>query len=156
MPAEISGDQDALWQCFAAVARQRRGPGCSLLAAPVLVAAEIAPNERLLGDLREMMFGLDVSQLAMLVSNAVRLGDLSHRAPAPWEMVCYLSDFDAGPDSVPPELAFLELLARDNEASSRTTLSTRPDPRGPGPVARLGDAAAGADHRRFPRNRTWT
>ncbi|HEX4703575.1 MAG TPA: hypothetical protein VH352_15715 [Pseudonocardiaceae bacterium] len=62
--------------------------------------------------LREPLTDVSVPQLPTLAARATGHGvpPVQHDATA-WEMVQYLTDFNAGPDGVPPVMTFVELLA---------------------------------------------
>jgi class 3 adenylate cyclase len=66
-----------------------------------------------LGALHGLLTGLDVPQLATLVSQAVGPAIQPPPPGSAWDVFHYLSDFNAGPDGVPPALAFLQLLASE-------------------------------------------
>jgi class 3 adenylate cyclase len=73
--------------------------------------------------LRELLGETTVPQLPMLLARAVSSGvpPMGHGATA-WEAVQYLLDFNAGPDGFPQVMTFLELLARQTEATLAASL----------------------------------
>lgn len=74
------------------------------------VLGVVPPHE--IDVLRGLLAGRDVPHLSTLVARAVgpAIPPTHHDASA-WEVFSYLADFNAGPDGVPPALAFLRLLA---------------------------------------------
>ncbi|MFE5564648.1 hypothetical protein ACFQ68_06620 [Amycolatopsis japonica] len=82
------------------------------LAGPVL---ELVPRKDLVG-LRRHLTGMRIPNLAIMVSRAlgpaVRPPRLDGIADA-WEAFQLLTDFNAGPDGIPPALTFLGLLAEN-------------------------------------------
>lgn len=61
--------------------------------------------------LRQMLTGIDVPHLAILVRRAAGSDVPLPRRCDAWYVFNQLSDYNAGPDGVPPNLAFLDLLA---------------------------------------------
>jgi hypothetical protein len=64
-----------------------------------------------LGKLRSLLSGIEVPHPATLVARAVGPAIPPPRHTSAWDVFCYLSDFNAGPDGLPPALAYLEVLA---------------------------------------------
>lgn len=98
---------------------------------PVAATAEIMPNGDVLGvvphdelrDLHGLLAGLEVPQLAMLVSRAVGPAIPPPHGGTAWDVFQYLADRNAGPDGVPPALAFLELLANETGGNVKSEVS---------------------------------
>ncbi len=65
----------------------------------------------------------EVPHLATLVARAVGSAIPPPRQTSAWEVFRYLADFNAGPDGVPPALAFLKLLARELGGELETWVS---------------------------------
>ncbi len=63
--------------------------------------------------LRALLLRLEVSHLEALVRRAAGPAIPVPRRASAWDAFKYLSDYNAGPDGVPPALAFLEVLAHD-------------------------------------------
>lgn len=89
-----------------------------------LVVASVAPAEESqlgpldvfadtdLDPLRRILTGIDVPHLAILVRRAVGSEVPLPRHCDAWYVFDHLSDYSAGPDGIPPNLAFLDLFAR--------------------------------------------
>lgn len=82
----------------------------------VFTAAELA-------DLRNRLSNVEVPHPATLVARAVGPAIPPPRPTSAWEIFEYLADFNAGPDGVPPALAWLRLLAREVGGDVRTSVS---------------------------------
>lgn len=63
--------------------------------------------------LRSLLVRLEVPHLDTIATRAAGPAIPVPRRASAWDAFTYLSDYNAGPDGVPPALAFLEVLARD-------------------------------------------
>jgi len=63
--------------------------------------------------IRTWLIGLEVPHLTTLFSRAAGQAIPVPDLGSPWEMFVHLADCNAGPDGVPPALAFLQLLAAE-------------------------------------------
>jgi class 3 adenylate cyclase len=76
----------------------------------------VLPESELI-KLRDLLVGIYVPQLPTLVGRAAGPGVPPMRREADaWEAVRYLSDFNAGPDGLPPPMVFVELVAAQLDA----------------------------------------
>lgn len=102
-------------------------PSAGRLSDPELVPLDeggfdVVPAEELAA-LRGWLSDLEVPHLATLVTRAVGSAIPPPRPTSAWGVFCYLSDFNAGPDGVPPALAYLKLLAREVGGEIKTSVS---------------------------------
>jgi class 3 adenylate cyclase len=81
-------------------------------AIPVEDVLDIVPADEL-GELQGLLADIQVPQQTTLVSRAVGPAIPPPPWGSAWDVFSYLSDFNAGPDGVPPALAFLALLASE-------------------------------------------
>ncbi|MFD2416661.1 VMAP-C domain-containing protein [Amycolatopsis pigmentata] len=70
----------------------------------------IVPEEEL-AKLRGLLSGLQVAHPATLVARAAGQAIPPPRSSSAWDIFCYLLDFNANADGLPPALAYLKLLA---------------------------------------------
>lgn len=98
---------------------------------PPAIAQEVVPDDTVLGvvplgevdTVRRWLADRDVPHLTTLVARAVGPAIPPPRDGSAWEVFRYLADFNAGPDGVPPALAYLKLLAREVGGEFQATVS---------------------------------
>ena len=81
----------------------------------------LAPEDREV--LRGWLSDLEVPHTATLVARAAGPAIPPPRDTSAWEVFCYLSDFNADPEGVPPAFAYLKLLATELGGEFQATLS---------------------------------